>query len=107
LTGGCTYGIIFPIKPIKAVMETSMLATAVSDPGNGVSQGRPAGRKSFRSCDLNMVAKPLLSEPGSSPVISDAGINLKSYIQIVLDQGVRCAREPGWYRGRKENISRP
>lgn len=53
-----------------------MPAAAVSEPGSGESQGRPAGRKSFRSCDLNMVTQPLLSEPGSSPVTRDAGINL-------------------------------
>ena len=56
LTGCDSCGIITPINPKLAVMETSMPAKTVSDPGNGVSQGRPAGRKSFRSRDLNVVA---------------------------------------------------
>ena len=54
LTGWDSCGIICPINPKLAVMETSMPAKTVSDLGIGVSQGRPAGRKSFRSCDLNV-----------------------------------------------------
>ena len=46
------HNLVCSLKNEKALMETSRLGQPASDPGVGASRGRPASRKSFRSCKL-------------------------------------------------------